>query len=291
VGLFKYLNENKKRFNLFFWSFFITLLIILYINEIPYSNNFLDIYTDFTKRDPRLAKSILVLTASGLALILILMKEKRERSLLMMISASMSVIWSLLFVYSNLFNESVVIDWIQWLINSSSLLIFFGFLVDYGYGYGNGYGHGHSMKVVDIREVHRNQIEKIERVRNFKPQPSGLRQETEVIRDLKYPLNLPLHLFGPWLWPNRDPSRLWLERPGLWLDNETSKRMEWDRAQRSFPLVTREWIDENWHWFPDAAKRYVKEAECWRDIPNNPLWSVNKVKNEERSGYWSIITK
>jgi hypothetical protein len=53
------------------------------------------------------------------------------------------------------------------------------------------------MKVVDIREVHRNQIEKIERVRNFKPQPSGLRQETEVIRDLKYPLNLPLHLFGP----------------------------------------------------------------------------------------------
>jgi hypothetical protein len=288
-GLFKCIYEYKKGFIIFFWSFFIILLFILYYNEIPYLNNFLDIYTDFTKKDHRLAKSILGLTASSLALILILMKGKKERSLLTMVSVLLSVIWSLLFVYSNLFNESVVTDWIQWLINSSGLLIFLGFLVDYGYG--NGYGYGHSMKVVDIREVHRKQLERIEKVRNFKPKPSTLRQETELVRGLKYPLNLPLYLHGPWLWPNQEASRLWLERPGLWLDNETSKRMEWDRAQRSFPLVTREWIDENWHWFPDLAKQYVKEAECWRDIPNNPNWSVNKVRNEERSGFWFIITR
>jgi hypothetical protein len=131
--LVKYISENKKIFYLTYWSFFAILLFILYSKEISLllNQNF-EYLILFKSKDYRLAKAILGLIASSLALVLILRQKKwkDKTSVLSIIISFLSFIWSVILIYSISYDSYIIDYYMKALLQSSGLLFIFGISKD-----------------------------------------------------------------------------------------------------------------------------------------------------------------
>jgi hypothetical protein len=281
--LVKYISENQNIYFLIYWSFFTIILFILYSKQISLILNYSEFSILFSNKDYKLARAILGLIASILALVLILRQknlnekdqEKMKISALSIVICILSLIWSIILIYSILYDNNIIDYCMISLLKGSSFLFTIGIFMDLNNGYSQKSGmdimrsnmidsnrsssDSESDNESDIKTKKTNKIKIIkeekkwyldlaEKIRNFHRDPSPLKTSitaSEVKENLSSSDSEEIHneQIQPPLNQNREPQRS--KSGSLFISLAEAKRqMKWDKWEKNYDR----WIKVNKSW-------------------------------------------